>query len=69
MQYNQIYTMVHHPDYTIKIKTTNGYRPHDPRAQMDYFIIEYGNVVFTTENRIIKYRINGGAEQILPGKR
>ena len=68
MQYNQIYTLVHHPDYTVKIKTTAGHRPNDPRAAMDYFILEIGNLVFTTQNRIVKYKINGGDEETLPGE-
>ena len=68
MQYNQIYTLVSHPDYTVKVKTTAGHRPHDPRAAMDYFILEIGNSVFTTQNRIVKYRINGGVEETLPGE-
>ena len=68
MQYNQIYTLVKHPDYTVKIKTTAGFRPNDPRAAMDYFILEIGNLVFTTQNRIVKYKMNGGDEETLPGQ-
>ena len=67
MQYNEIYTLVHHPEYTVKVKTTAGHRPRDPRAAMDYFILEIGNTVFTTKNRIVKYRTNGGDEETLPG--
>ena len=68
MEYEQTYHMVNHPDFKIKIETSSGFfREGDPRAQFSNFIVEIGNIVFTTKSNTVSYTVNGGASQQMPG--
>ena len=68
MEYEQTYHMVNHPEFKIKIETSSGFfREGDPRAQFSHFIVEIGNIVFTTNGYSVSYTVNGGASQQMPG--
>ena len=53
--------------FFIRMKTTNGFRPVDPRAAFDHFILEIGGIEIKTDNTAALWRPTGGAWQPVPG--